>query len=167
MTSLWHAGLGVFVNRFSRANDTFYPRISPTSFYPMFANAATEEQVESMISNWLFNPSRWVWWWWACVAMGKASGGEGQRRGSTPRGARLQVLHFSARRFRRQHARLLLGSAFHQCGGPGLPAAGLLARVLVATGWLLVSTGAWAGAEPGAPPFVLLPAATCGAPWRS
>ena len=53
---LWEDRLGVFSNRF--ANGTFYPRISPTSFYPMLAGAASPERATILIQRWLLNASR-------------------------------------------------------------------------------------------------------------
>ncbi|CAB9497409.1 Trehalase [Seminavis robusta] len=55
-TELWDESQQAFVNRFT--NGTFYRRVSPTSFYPMMAGAATQEQVESMVGAWLLNSSR-------------------------------------------------------------------------------------------------------------
>ena len=40
---LWDASIGAFANKFS-ANGSFYRRISPTSFYPLMARAATDAQ---------------------------------------------------------------------------------------------------------------------------
>ena len=53
---LWDDGLSVYSNRF--ANGSFYPRITPTSFYPLLAGAATAERATSIIEHWLFNASR-------------------------------------------------------------------------------------------------------------
>ena len=36
--------------------DTLYPRISPTSFYPLMAGAATDEQAGRMVREWLLSP---------------------------------------------------------------------------------------------------------------
>ena len=54
--NLWHEELGIYANRL--LNGTFYPRISPTSFYPMQANVATDEQADMMITKWLLNSTR-------------------------------------------------------------------------------------------------------------
>ena len=53
---LWYESLGVYSNR--RTNGSFYPRISPTSFYPMLAGAAPSARAASMVSGWLLNASR-------------------------------------------------------------------------------------------------------------
>jgi putative isomerase len=47
---LWDNTTGLFVNKFV-SNQTFYRRISPTSFYPMQAGIATPEQAERMMST--------------------------------------------------------------------------------------------------------------------
>ena len=57
---LWDGDAGTFSNRFP--NGTFYPRISPTSFYAMQARAPTDAQAKAMATNWLMNASRF------CVA---------------------------------------------------------------------------------------------------
>ena len=51
--SLWNEDLGIFVNRFW--NGSFYPRISPTSFYGLMAGAATDEQAERLVKSWLLS----------------------------------------------------------------------------------------------------------------
>jgi len=51
---LWDEQGGIFTNLFW--NNSFYRRISPTSFYALMARAATDEQAESMINNWLLSP---------------------------------------------------------------------------------------------------------------
>ena len=43
-------------------NGTFYRRISPTSFYALMAEAATDAQAASMVSEWLLSPQHF------CVA---------------------------------------------------------------------------------------------------
>ena len=53
---LWDATSGAFVNLFS--NGTFNRRISPTSFYPMLAGAATTERAAVLVRSWLTNASR-------------------------------------------------------------------------------------------------------------
>ena len=55
-TELWDAENQIFSNKFP--NGTFYPHITPTSFYPMFTGAATKEQAELMVNAWLLNSSR-------------------------------------------------------------------------------------------------------------
>ena len=52
---LWAEQEGIFANKFS-SNETFYRRISPTSFLPLFARAATDAQATSMVRNWLHSP---------------------------------------------------------------------------------------------------------------
>lgn len=56
---LWHEQLGIFVNRFSADHDngSFYPHISPTSFYALQAKAATDAQATRMVEGWLTNKS--------------------------------------------------------------------------------------------------------------
>jgi hypothetical protein len=56
---LWHEQLGIFVNRFSadHNNGSFYPHISPTSFYALQAKAATDAQAARMTLGWLTNKS--------------------------------------------------------------------------------------------------------------
>lgn len=53
---LWHEGLGTFVNRFW--NGTFYPRVSPTSFYALLAGAATDAQAARIVQTWLLSKER-------------------------------------------------------------------------------------------------------------
>jgi putative isomerase len=53
---LWDPASGIFVNMFP--NNTFNRRISPTSFYPMLAGAATAERATAMMNGWLLNSSR-------------------------------------------------------------------------------------------------------------
>merc|ERR1712232_342029 len=54
---LWDDANGAFVNKFS-TNASFYRRISPTSFYPLLARAATDDQAERIVKSWLTNRSR-------------------------------------------------------------------------------------------------------------
>ena len=54
---LWHPDLHTFSNKFS-TNGSFYPRISPTSFFPLFARAPTDEQAKAMATEWLMSPKR-------------------------------------------------------------------------------------------------------------
>eukprot|EP01047_Picozoa_sp_COSAG01_P050212 COSAG01_NODE_5051_length_4524_cov_3.854463_2_plen_180_part_01 len=54
---LWHEKLGIYSNKFS-GNSSFYPRISPTSFFPMFARSPTDDQAKRMIKEWLTSPTR-------------------------------------------------------------------------------------------------------------
>jgi len=53
---MWEPNLSVFTNLLD--NGTHYPRISPTSFYPMISGIATDEQATSMVTAWLTNVSR-------------------------------------------------------------------------------------------------------------
>lgn len=57
---LWDEHGGIFTNLFW--NETFYRRISPTSFYAMMAGAPTDEQAAAMVTNWLLSPNHF------CVA---------------------------------------------------------------------------------------------------
>ena len=57
--NLWSEELGIFANKFSQ-NGTFYPRISPKSFYPMLAGIATDAQAATMVTRWLLNASRFT-----------------------------------------------------------------------------------------------------------
>eukprot|EP01060_Flectonema_neradi_P036803 TRINITY_DN719_c0_g1_i2.p1 TRINITY_DN719_c0_g1~~TRINITY_DN719_c0_g1_i2.p1 ORF type:complete len:789 (+),score=161.32 TRINITY_DN719_c0_g1_i2:881-3247(+) len=54
--NLWDEKIGTFSNKFP--NGTFYERISPTTFYPLQVRAATDEQADSMVTNWLLNKDR-------------------------------------------------------------------------------------------------------------
>ena len=49
---LWSEETGNFVNKFS-ANGSFYPRITPTSFYALQAHAANDSQVVGWVGGWL------------------------------------------------------------------------------------------------------------------
>jgi len=51
---LWNEHDGIYANRFW--NGEFSPRLSPTSFYPLFAGIATPEQAERMLKEHLLNP---------------------------------------------------------------------------------------------------------------
>jgi Trehalase len=66
-THLWDEEQGVFVNRYTTAGQntnsssavgSFSARVSPTSFYALLADAATDEQAERMTKEWLLNASR-------------------------------------------------------------------------------------------------------------
>ena len=54
---LWNEQIGIFSNKFS-GNASFYNRIGPTSFFPLFARAATDAQAERMMKEWLHSPTR-------------------------------------------------------------------------------------------------------------
>lgn len=58
---LWHDLDGIFTNKFW--NGSFYPRRSPTSFYGLGARAASDEQAERMIEDWLLSPDHF------CIAV--------------------------------------------------------------------------------------------------
>ena len=48
---LWDESLGIFVNKLSDP-EQFYPRLSPTNFYPMLSGMATDQQVgKEMLVN--------------------------------------------------------------------------------------------------------------------
>eukprot|EP00039_Didymoeca_costata_P002667 m.61818 g.61818 ORF g.61818 m.61818 type:complete len:831 (-) comp11450_c0_seq2:48-2540(-) len=51
---LWDDQGGIYTNKFW--NESFYRRISPTSFYSMLAGAATDKQAIGMVNNWLHSP---------------------------------------------------------------------------------------------------------------
>ena len=53
---MWLPELSVYSNVL--LNGSAYPRISPTSFYPMLAGIASDEQAERMVATWLTNASR-------------------------------------------------------------------------------------------------------------
>lgn len=53
---MWLPRLSVFSNLL--ANGTAYPRISPTSFYPMLAGVATDAQATAMVGEWLIRKDR-------------------------------------------------------------------------------------------------------------
>ena len=64
---LWDEKQGVFVNRAvvdADDSSSFNHHVSPTSFYALFAQAATDEQALRMTNEWLLNSSRF------CVAAG-------------------------------------------------------------------------------------------------
>ena len=54
--NLWDADKNVFANKIPHG--AFSPKISPTSFYPMMANASTDEQADAMVVHWLTNKTR-------------------------------------------------------------------------------------------------------------
>eukprot|EP01060_Flectonema_neradi_P036810 TRINITY_DN719_c0_g2_i1.p1 TRINITY_DN719_c0_g2~~TRINITY_DN719_c0_g2_i1.p1 ORF type:complete len:809 (+),score=122.46 TRINITY_DN719_c0_g2_i1:62-2428(+) len=66
---LWDEKIGTFSNKFP--NGTFYERISPTTFYPLQVGAATNEQADAMVTNWLLNPKRF------CISPTGDSAGNG------------------------------------------------------------------------------------------
>jgi neutral trehalase len=60
---LWDPRQGIFANRYTSGERAFSSRISPTSFYPFFAGAAAEGQVNQMISNYLLNHEQFYGEW--------------------------------------------------------------------------------------------------------
>ena len=55
--NLWDAENSVFTNK-KPGPEGFYRKISPTSFYPLMANASTDEQADLMMRHWLTNKTR-------------------------------------------------------------------------------------------------------------
>ncbi len=60
---LWDDELGAFVNKmpaqaYNFSVDSFYQRLSPTSFYPLMAGMATAEQAERTVTEHLLNTTR-------------------------------------------------------------------------------------------------------------
>jgi neutral trehalase len=57
--NMWDNQNKVFTNKYpTGGDDAFYRKISPTSFYPLMANASTDEQADDMMVHWLTNKSR-------------------------------------------------------------------------------------------------------------
>jgi len=56
-THLWDDERGAYINKLS-FNDTFYPRVSPTSFYPLQSKTATDAQANAIVGKWLLNKTR-------------------------------------------------------------------------------------------------------------
>lgn len=56
-THLWDEEIQAYANKLS-SNDTFYPRISPTTFYPLLGRAASDDQAAALVTHWLTNSSR-------------------------------------------------------------------------------------------------------------
>ena len=46
--------MGIFANKFQ--NGSFHPRISPTSFYALMTQEATDEQAATIVNKWLLSP---------------------------------------------------------------------------------------------------------------
>jgi hypothetical protein len=60
--NLWDEKRGLYYNRRTDSGE-FSPRISPTNFYPLLANAPTQKQAERMINEHLLNPDEfWGEW---------------------------------------------------------------------------------------------------------
>jgi putative isomerase len=55
----WANDSDVFANRYPDGGK-FYRRISPTSFYPLMAKAATDEQAAAMVQKWLLDPTHFA-----------------------------------------------------------------------------------------------------------
>ena len=58
---LWDEEAQIYANKF--VNNTFYRRISPTSFYALQTSAANDTQAAAMIEKWLLSPEHF------CVAL--------------------------------------------------------------------------------------------------
>ena len=52
---LWDESTGIYRNRYTQTG-LFSPRLAPTSFYPLLARAATQEQADRMIREHFYNP---------------------------------------------------------------------------------------------------------------
>ena len=62
LTTLWDEESGIFVNRRTDTAE-FSHRLAPTSFYPLLAGAATQDQAERMIEEHFYNPEEfWGEW---------------------------------------------------------------------------------------------------------
>jgi hypothetical protein len=62
LSLLWDDERGLYYNRRTDTKE-FSPRISPTNFYPLLANAPTQQQAERMIKEHLMNPDEfWGEW---------------------------------------------------------------------------------------------------------
>lgn len=62
LRKMWDDTRGIFLNR-NLLSDEFSTRLSPTNFYPLLANAATQAQADRMIQEHLLNP-REFWGDW-------------------------------------------------------------------------------------------------------
>jgi hypothetical protein len=62
LKSLWNEELGTFCNRRTDTGQ-FSPRLSPITFYPLMAQAATQAQAERMMAEHFYNPAEfWGEW---------------------------------------------------------------------------------------------------------
>jgi hypothetical protein len=62
INSLWHEEKGIYVNKRTDTKE-FYNRLSPTSFYPLLAKAASNTQAERLIKEHFYNPEEfWGEW---------------------------------------------------------------------------------------------------------
>ena len=63
LKTLWDEQKGIFLNK-RTDNGTFSERLSPTNFYPLLSQTATQSQAERMMKDHYFNPaefsSEWV-----------------------------------------------------------------------------------------------------------
>lgn len=66
LANLWDEKSGFYYNRHTDSKK-FNPRISPTNFYPMLANAPTQQQAERMVKEHLLNPKEF-WGEWVIPA---------------------------------------------------------------------------------------------------
>ena len=55
----WDSAAHIFTNRAPNQGE-FYKRISPTSFYPLMARAATDAQAAAAVRGWLLNPKHFA-----------------------------------------------------------------------------------------------------------
>jgi putative isomerase len=56
LNTLWDEKTGIFLNKRLDNNELSY-RLSPTNFYPMLANACTQQQAERMMKDHYYNPN--------------------------------------------------------------------------------------------------------------
>jgi len=62
LQTLWDEETGIFLNRRTDTGE-FSPRLSPTNFYPLLGQAATQEQAERMMAEHFYNPAEfWGEW---------------------------------------------------------------------------------------------------------
>ena len=59
---LWNEDVGAYTNKmpgaeYNRTTDAFYPRVSPTSFYPMMSGVPTPQQADRIVKDHLLNPT--------------------------------------------------------------------------------------------------------------
>ncbi len=62
LQQLWHPAQGIFLNR-RLDNGEWSARHSPTSFYPLYAGAATPEQAVRLVQEHLLNPQEYAGEW--------------------------------------------------------------------------------------------------------
>lgn len=56
LNTLWDEKSGIYLNKRLDTNE-FSPKLSPTNFYPLLANAPTQKQAERMIKEHFYNPN--------------------------------------------------------------------------------------------------------------